>query len=168
MSYHIKQLNDLITALQRCSVRGRGDTRWWISSFEAPFFSHAPVAFTQMKPQSLYGKQEGLETGTKTESGFLRDSIVVDCYCTYSIYVQLGGHWIYWKILLVYRLFYEGRKFIWSQVLSLSTSLKHSVCTLFPYQTNLCFYCSATCQLVLFSFKKVWYQEFSTQKSGLI
>lgn len=54
-------------------------------------FQHAPVAFAQMKPQSLYGKQEGLVTGTKTESRFLRDSIVADCYCTYSIYVQLGG-----------------------------------------------------------------------------
>lgn len=33
-----------------------------------PFsFQRVSVAFTQMKPHSLYGKQEGLVTGTKSE-----------------------------------------------------------------------------------------------------
>lgn len=50
-------------------------------------FQRAPVAFTQMKPQSLYGKQEGLVAGTKTESRFLRDSIVI----AHTVCMSTGG-----------------------------------------------------------------------------
>lgn len=42
-----------------------------------PFsFQHVRVAFTQMKPHSLYGKQDGFVMGTKGELRFLRESIV--------------------------------------------------------------------------------------------
>lgn len=52
-----------------------------------PFsFQRVCVAFTQMKPLSLYSKQDGFVTGTRTEWKLFRQSIV-----TAHMYVKREG-----------------------------------------------------------------------------
>lgn len=57
LSYHIKQLNDLITAMCRCRVGGAtyDDESLPLKPFS---FHRVCVAFTPMKPHFLYGKQD--------------------------------------------------------------------------------------------------------------